>query len=479
MAKLANQYTPLLCLFIVCKLLMSCGEDTRHDRTPNPTQDLPEYTLIEPSKNYFLEDPNCSSTTTSKYSLTTAKVYSADSQGLQSHQKELFGVESQLYLKSPIIKDTYYGGLYEAECAESEVESCQDTYLNVSEWKVIEERRPLTLCRGDGDYKRLSYESIAATLAYTLQNASSTALDYISDLSLEPVTLEVIPNFRVRRRGYSLNGENTDVLLYATHQMSYSPSSQSIIVYPEKDGLPANRPQFWESEFVVSHEFGHHIERTLKLELVSESKASAFTDFIEGSKDDRRSDKALSEAFADLLAFYSLKESPFALSEFPRDFQDRNPLNSIFSDNRTTKVLNQKVLDIFESQKDSQYSEQYKVDLKRMHLIGAIFAHGLHKLFTTMAAAKLGKLEDTHLTSTEDKYRFTYVWFKELNKIKLRELANGGWSQYEPFDVFAESLTATIIQIRSEFKVPLSTFNRGFCESFQTSWPSLNEPDFC
>ncbi|MDA9951112.1 hypothetical protein N9D31_00930 [Oligoflexaceae bacterium] len=447
----------ILCLGVLCKLSVACGPVDEDRRQKPEIFDRPEFTLLGPADYYFLADEECQQQEEPrKTAIEEITVYKATAEGSEAEVINPIGFTSQKSLKTPAVKETFYGGVYEADCREKNIENCQNAYLNVRTWNIIKKRKPLRVCQPKSNFKRFSFESMALTASQNINRAAQAAMQY-ADMKLPPVILEVIPNFRVRKEQTDAEGVVKDALLYATRQMSYFAGSGSIAVYPERPESSQEKPQFWESEFVASHEFGHHIEAQIR----KASRGAEVQKMVGGGS--RLVEKAVSEAFADLMAFYTLDQNPNALEEFPDAYLDRNPAQPIFSDSQTVKVLSQKIMKRFIAQKNDGNKEM--VNLTRLHLIGAIVSHSLHKIFTQISAAKSGDINSIEVPRSKEKYGLTIRWFK-LYSAELSKKKNA--DDKSPYSALARSIRKIISDVDRDDRVKVN-------RTFSTNLPGLYE----
>src|SRR5262249_55571374 len=124
----------------------------------------------------------------------------------------------------------------------------------------------LRICADGRTYDRLSYEGVALTSLFYLQRARDTYQRLAvagGAPAPQPIALRVLPAFKDTYDNYNdANGDN-QLVTYITHNLAYFPVGQMIAVFPETATVSAKESGFfWESEFVLSHEYGHHLDYT-------------------------------------------------------------------------------------------------------------------------------------------------------------------------------------------------------------------------
>ena len=107
-------------------------------------------------------------------------------------------------------------------------------------------------------------EGVALTSAYYLSKAHDRYVSLTGGTSQpQKVQLSVLPHFVDYNDHYIQDGTRSKLKTYITHNLAYFQVGQMIAVFPESQDLDRTLPgYFWESEFVLGHEYGHHIDFT-------------------------------------------------------------------------------------------------------------------------------------------------------------------------------------------------------------------------
>lgn len=430
-------------------------------------------------------------------------------------------VTSAPVLASRHITRTTYGLRERANC-----ELSGSQVVCPSEFDVVEQAKPLKICRDRAMFPRTSHETVALTGLYTLNRAYEFHNSLPSRANNLPATeLVVLPrverSFPVRNAS---GGSDTRISL-VTDNLAYAPAYRSgpaFMIYPKSQKAAESglwKDLFlWEVPWAMSHEFGHHILRTYALagsNNLSLGPDSGSTGSMGGEKlvaappmfdwsrvgfrpgmstigllgfdmalpfritignpfqSSGRSVGpslywgAVNEGFADLYARYTRNSEDGQLRGVDCFANSRDVESANFGDG-SAKVYDARVKSIFLSTQEMDGSASCSApDFQGIHSIGAIVAHGLDAVFESVAAdvatrRAFGSVEEKSMLKGDMLLR----WARRMgNQIRSANQVSLGSFVRDAFVVAAET--------RASAGFPAGELGRGQCVALQAILPAL------
>lgn len=425
-------------------ILISCGPK-RSEKEPPSAQLLPLLTSRERPQTYKLHDPGCQNRmelNTASLKLKSTWVRQTTLEGVMERAVDLTETETSQSLRSEAVSETSYGELYQRTCDFRKPKNLRCRDERGLELPFIREQSPggLKVCQDGFQYPADSFEGVALTSMYGLDATYRYHREATQnkDSFIPKVSLLILPTFEEIYNYFPYQKQITRFRTYLTHNLAYFPEASEIVVFPESV-LNVNLSSLWESPFVLSHEYGHHIDHTRHGHLYAQAglKWSPLThQFMEDSQEkvlgfsNSGADSpasplvpptmqprallttALSEGFADLVAYYTQGESSASLRGFPDIGTDRDVSHAQFA-NGLPKVLKRDYLEVFFNQYTSR--DRPSSDLSMMagvHTIGAIIAFGTDQLITELANALIQGGSDGDIKSL--KYRLLLSWMEAV-----------------------------------------------------------------
>jgi len=400
------------------------------------------------------------------------------------------GLYSAQSLQSSLIEKTVYGGVYARTCPRP---AGNDPYCvtdgpekKTIGWIATENPKDLPICSTTG-LGRFTYESVALTSAYVLQNAYSVINSAATSLKIPRITLNILPVFsttRVNRDG--VNGRNFDEIEYLTDNLFYFPGIETISVQPQSEAAYEQKLQpFWESAFALTHEFGHHIEHQI-LKRVSTSQSLRWDPFehrytfsfennahgLDQTQTLSRVWTAISEAFADKTALYLQKGNTLSLVGLPYINIDRDPLIAHFRDNQTQKIISKSHADAILSGREANTT---KVRVDQPHTFGAIIAFSVNTFLSTIVGWKDGiNLAHAEELNHSELMRLNSAWFEAVASEALVTFNEQGSSL--DLEFLPRALNEVVVNnVDSNDKALLEKL----CQQKTELWPHLSNPAFC
>jgi hypothetical protein len=175
-----------------------------------------------------------------------------------------------------------------------------------------------------------------------------------------------------------------------------STTTPFIAIFPKSKAASLST-NLWESEFVIAHEFAHHVERSIGLDL--------------NGKDPSMLQIATSEAFADLLAFASQGASSHTIKGIPCVGDDRSVESSSFANGRA-KRLDKELITLMHEKDGSNPGNMFLncqgVLPQSSHGVGAVLAHWIYQF------AKLTPVYQDHPEKAVA--RLTLSWLQHVRQ---------------------------------------------------------------
>lgn len=315
----ANKTFLLLMIAVTC--LEGCGPKTRHKPETQPYKSPFSLDWDERIENYPLDDERCQTTPENGSTITDTRLFSWELDGLREVEASLkTSTVNQNPLKGNFIGSTHVDSSFLRTCDNglAPPPGCLSTNSSHLGWKLVNQGQPLRICQAAPTYNRRSAEQLALAAISAIESAGSKLQAFLQgQKKLMPVTVLVAPKFESRWTSHGTKPQHTVYQHFMTDNLSYFSRSEStppyIAILPRKKPIGSyvdSSVHLWESKFIVTHEYAHHLEDTLSISRFNEPRSPLRI--------------SASEAFADLVAFATLGGSS-NLSAIPCIGRDRAP----------------------------------------------------------------------------------------------------------------------------------------------------------
>lgn len=374
-------------------------------------------------------------------------------------------------VKSSILNKVEYGG--ELSYYESLVKGkfvVQQT-ISSQEFKA---------CPGYDYSQEETYEAATTSALYPFKEVEN--LQHIKNLNLPMVKLKVAPLVQ-HTQEYKSGSKIVKEKRTLVNNAFYHHEKNEIVFLPQgknKSGnIPFSKVPLWKIPFVGAHEYGHHLFSHLLKNYFKEKKVFGHnrlslcfnTNHQHGVHIHKASKQqenvarkvtvhdvmdSLNEGIADLFA-RTILERKFNLSgigcfEYTRDVENERLANW------DVKKLDENVFETFLSSKRVETSNCYKEqDYQDPHIIGAIVAHGLYKLF------ELGNF------SKEERVESLILWLKSMDRSYYTN-RNLGVKQF-----MEKNLSTAIRMIRDRKSIPQDKV----CDVISKHFPTIKAEYNC
>lgn len=341
-------------------------------------------------------------------SIETSSMYAWQNYDLTNETKKFETTQSMPHLENSAFHAVYFGEQWQRYCEISAATpnfNCTDNDGAAKPWTLVpSSSQKLKICTANSNYERLSVESVALSTSYYAEKAVNFYKKIKKD-HLRPMKLSVLPHF-VSYYDFHNPDENTIERHpeYITHNAAYFSDSNMMVIFPEDEfGLQNLAGYFWESGFVIAHELGHHIESELIKNLANEIKSSSTMNDVhsliwDGSQHRYRVPPtkqigltgenlaafiqirtALSEALADLLAYY-VEQGSASLIGLPCIGGNRSVDNDYFLDGQEKTINDLRWENLTNSQ--STYSSSCsEPNFSDPHIFGAVMANYMDNIW--------------------------------------------------------------------------------------------------
>ena len=364
----------LLTMVIV---VVSCGRSRRHGIEPTD----PEVISAPDVQSYKLYDPVCQTSQSPAARLESATLDLWNDGALGPVSRNLSPLEIQLpALAGRTTTAALTGSVFTRNCDTtlSGPLDCLNNKHQLQRFSLKTAGQPIRVCQTNAAPPKNSLEQIALA---TIEAIESTALSLRGKLpagtNIEPITILVMPRFESLWQAWTSKGGTTGYQTLLADNLAYFPATSEtppyIAVFP-KQKRDQETVNLWESEFVIAHEFAHHVERSLGLDHFDQDRSKI-----------RR---AVSEGFADILAFASHATSNRALKGIPCIDHDRAP-NELEFHSGAPKIIDTTLLNLLNQASDNHALSAFSrgtaetcggVSPHSAHGFGAIFAHWVWEL---------------------------------------------------------------------------------------------------
>jgi hypothetical protein len=416
--------------------LVGCDRDDDSGGRSKPILELVGDPDSEPV-DAQLEDSACQSDPTN-YVLSETSVHGWNGDQVSSSMVSIDGIVSNKSLESSAVKLTTYGDRYERVCDWSKPSGLECTKDNGTEkgWTLQDSSGPLRVCKDRHTYGRMTYEGVGLAAISYLTNAHERYAQLAPEaaVALKPLYLSVLPEFIDFYDNYEQNGQKKRLQLFITHNMAYFPSGPMIAVFPEGQQYVGKVPgYFWESAFVLGHEFGHHVDTTRNAQQLTAMGLSwsptqhGYREMGElghrqlsmasGGSARAKILGSVSEAFADLAAYYGEGGSSTTLTGLPCFGKNRDISQAAFS-NGDAKMLSEDRLSTLMSPPSDEDRTCGIPRYSDIHNIGAIIAHAVDQTLAAVTAQRTD-FEAGSAGDYDERYRLTLAWLDAVTTLAL------------------------------------------------------------
>lgn len=415
---------------------------------------------IEPAV-YPFADPSCQTETTAGQPAVTSVRLNLWHNGevkLSSIDLKPLNVSGHP-LKSPTVSKVKFDAQYERTCDTTKASppDCRDHRDHPAGWQVIESGRAFKICKTNLTPPRESMEHVAMAATIAIERASKSLknlLPRITDIS--PIEVLVMPRFNTRWSPWTHNGKRGHYLTHMTDSMAYFPETNStapsIAVFPQSVSN-SNGVHLWESEFVLAHEFAHHVERKLGLDRRGQNVSIMRV--------------AASEAFADSMAFASQNAYRQSIEGIPCIGQDRAP-DSLEFTNGTAKIMDDRLMRMLQGGDTNTSQEMIRncqgVIPHSAHGLGTIFAHWLYEFAKDLPGYDKNPGQALATMTAE--------WLQRVDQ----DLGTGEKKLPEELALVVKALESTVEDQYNNLGIELSENLRiMLCQKMSLAFPALKE----
>lgn len=310
------------------------------------------------------------------------------------------------------------------------------------------------VCPGYNYYQESTYDSAVASAMFSF-NKVKEALQS-SRLKLAPVKIKIAPLVTLTREYFKNNKIVNDKKVLVNNAF-YFADKKEIVFLPQgknKNGdIPFSGVPLWEIPFVGAHEYGHHLFSSLMSNYQSDKKnlegnkfSLCFDNHEKVTKDDNSKDGAprrvtlsdvmdsINEGVADLFARVVIpkkyKLESIGCFEYTRDVE-----HSRFASGRP-KRIDKKTLDIFLLNKRVKTANCYKEqDFQDPHIIGAIIANGMFKLYEQIGLSRKQRIEMITSWLKLSNNEYSSIKTKSIEGALSHMINNGVKVVHEKYDV--------------------------------------------
>lgn len=409
-----------------------------HSSNSNPTPIVaPTYTPY-PLADYTIDDPACQTSAASSVAVTSSGIHAWDGPTVKTATAHYHDAASTTSLTTPAFTATTYNEVFSRECDKSlpAGHECDDASGEQKGWSLdntIAGGGLLRICQDGHSYARLSYEGVGLTAAYFVQQARDHYLALTSGTAKAPeaLTLRVLPQFVSNYDNATVDAQAVREQLFFVHNLAYFPVGQMIAVFPERADVSAASPgYFWESQFVLAHEYGHHIDFTRHGQVLTNiglrwnpalhnyDDLLAQAQGMAGPSARGQLAGAIAEGFADMMAYYEGGASNRTLIGIPDLGFNRDPGNGTFYGGDPKILTNEHAAELFGDLEQTDLVDGGPV-YADIHTIGAIISHTADAVFQTLTAANPG-LANGASDEVDARYRLTLAFMDEI----VAEMAN-------------------------------------------------------
>jgi hypothetical protein len=400
--------TVSLTVCLIVSLTFSCGGKSRQDLHPSdPTVPLQVVHASE-LDTYALADATCDLTNEKPETIQSVSLDRWHDGTLGRDTQDVAGLNIHANpLTSDAIDGLFMDGIFRRFCDTtiSGPPKCALPSQKAVGWRQIAGGAPIKACHSRMAPPRGSIEHLALSAATAIESAAINLKSLLPAGTIIPkLSVLIVPRFETYWSPWTQNGQAATYQEVLADNLSYFPNTTStppyIAIFPKQRTGGGETVNLWESAFIVSHEFGHHVERSLHLDHFDETRSSMRI--------------AVSEGFADTIAFTSQGLSSQSLKAIPCVGVDRAPEVLEFNSG-VSKIIDAALLARATEASTVSFQEFQSEEPCRgtlpfsPHGLGAIFAHWLFELasytpsYDTNAKATVANIAVEWLSQVESR----------------------------------------------------------------------------
>jgi hypothetical protein len=453
---------PWIIVMTTMALALACGEASPPRRPP---LSLYPDVLGEPLVEILPEDPDCQDRQP-QVTLGYEKVWQWQAGETRSQGVSFRELSSSPDLASPAFGRILWGGHYLRQCEPDDGEGCVDksTGNGRSFWLNGDREKPFRICESGREWSRRALESVALAAARGMELAWMAARRSMGEREIEAVSkvdLWMMPTFETVRKGViGADRKRSNVHGFIANNLAYLPeegaSRASVVVFPETLSWNfQSAAHLWESAFVVAHEYGHHIFRSL----APRKSGSGYSAHVQ----------SVAEGFADLAGWYANGASSHSIEGMACLSINRDPSRGVFGDG-TAKTLDARVWEkASDGTKGLLVGSCDTPDFRDPHAFGSVLAHQWDRLWT--AAARWAMGENVPGPMTVDR---RYALLMDFARAWERS------ARRSPKEAMAEALHETLRGVVSDApNAPPEALYRVICPLWRQGLSSLTPPAEC
>lgn len=224
-------------------------------------------------------------------------------------------------LKSKHVSGVHRESIFRRTCdaAKNGPPYCMGKDSREPAWTQFQVGEALRACQSILTPTPTSLEQLALAALISVEKAGRAIHEFLPLLDSQPVTLLAAPRFESRWIPWQSGQQKGNYLNLLAENLAYFPQTSGtppfIAIFPKQ--LNSSNPiRLWESEFVTAHEYSHHIEVALGVSRYHENRSLVRV--------------AISEGFADIMAYAALGASDSSIKGIACIGTDRSPVSSTF-----------------------------------------------------------------------------------------------------------------------------------------------------
>lgn len=286
-------------------------------------------------------------------------------------------------LSSNLVGAVKFDAVFRRTCdaAQAAPPVCTPSDTSATGWKPLHQGHTLKTCKARMSPVRNNIEHLGLAAIATIEKSGRTIKNSLpAGTHLPKVQVLVAPRFETHWTPWTQNGRPSIYQSILADNMAYFPATSTtppfVALLPKRKSLgssDSDSVNLWESQFVIAHEYAHHVEHSLGKAHFSDTQSQLRL--------------AVSEGFADVLAFAGLGASSSSLKGIPCIGKDRAPDSLEFSTG-IPKILTPALLARLGDKSnaaltplaESEKSICQGVPPHSAHGIGAILAHWIMEL---------------------------------------------------------------------------------------------------
>ena len=369
-------------------------------------------------------------------------------------------------LKSPLVTKVTSEDVFQRACNANMAlpPDCLSREMDQPGWSAAQTGKAIKICKQIVMPERMTLEHMALSVVVTIEKTGRAFKDLIpAGLSLEEITVMAAPRFESRWTPWTNGDQRGSYLTLLAENLAYFPPTSTtppfIAILP-KNTAEKNTTRLWESEFVIAHEYSHHLERVLKLDRFDEKRSHVRI--------------AASEAFADIMAYASQGAMITSIKGIPCVGIDRAPDQLEFN-NGIAKIIDDELLDrlLRKSARDDSTSSATVDEAQPIchgviphspHGIGAIFAHWLAEF-----AALTPGFDDARAKTTAE---LSIDWLRNIES----SIGAGTSSTKKDLEYAARSLEKSVIGRYEISGIELTDNLRiMLCQKMRLAFPAIKD----